>query len=673
MDNPVRQVCKNIVTIRGGDSRILQQSKVSMLMYASNSKIRIGTLRLVDLVVEVTKATLTFNSNITLECFPTLKVIEVSRWDMRLKEEDFEELIKFITQCKLLNKAFLNFPSPPPSLTDKTLLSSMKKNLTIEWIIGDRIVHTLDKKSGEWPMQFRSTPHQITDFSQPGPSKSSAHSGKTKKAKERTSTPKSGQKQDTEEPDSISTKKKHVNTGSQKMVQTPQITKAPQILTQGETAYQVMSKSLRAMLMINKDGGRLDIPDTGVSLEIPSGALEGEQFIQMIIIPHHLESESLTFASNSSLVVELLPSNLNLLKPAILTLPHCLVLKKGCEWKAKIYRSHHKKVASHNGRSSPILIISWREQLLIFLFSKVTKRNNASLLHEQPTVFIKDAKPLTILLDKFEPMIWTCSKGNNPQVISFEKVAISKGTFCTFELKKTEPKGTDACTCLFKAGQAPNLEDYTFLLKAPEPASVNQPSTSNRQEAARAGTSTAGIEAPDLVVTTATIQDLSHKFCDEWRIVGSKLGIGEPKLQTIDIDNRTVQEKVYQMLLTWKQSKGNEATYKLLGEALQSAGRKDLQEYLYQQGGHHSEQRHGDNLQEGMRSVEEPIHQDEKPSEVERTPRELHFGSDGLSTSSDKRNAVVMTCAFLCAYGGLGMSWPHHWGLGINEIPVTGC
>ncbi|PIK39295.1 hypothetical protein BSL78_23867 [Apostichopus japonicus] len=240
------------------------------------------------------------------------------------------------------------------------------------------------------------------------------------------------------------------------------------------------------------------------------------------------------------------------------------------------------------------------------------------------------------------------------EAISFEDVAISPWYFCTFVLDKTEPKGTDACTCYCKAGQAPNLRNFIFQLKsqlqtvfraytnilftlkeAPDPSSVKQPSTSKRHEDERVGTSTAGIGALDLVVTTATIQDLSHKFCYEWRIVGSKLGIEEPKLQTIDTDNRTAQEKVYQMLLTWKQSKGNEATYRLLGEALQSAGRKDLQENLYQQAGdHHYEQRHGDNSQDGRRSIEEPIHQDERPPEVERTPRELHVGSDGLSTSS---------------------------------------
>ncbi|XP_071849298.1 uncharacterized protein [Apostichopus japonicus] len=614
MENTVGQVCKSIVTIRGEDSRLLQQSKVSMLTYASNSEIRIGILKLVDLVGEVTKATLTFNSNIILECLPTLEVIEVSRWDMRLKEEDFEELIKFITNCKLLNKAFLIFPSPPPLLTDKKVLSSMKKNLTIEWIIGDRLVHTMDKKSGEWLMQFRSTPHQITDH--------------------------------------------------------------------------VLCNSLGVMLMINKEGGRLDIPDTGVSLEIPSGALVGEQFIQMIIIPPHLESESLTFASNSSLVVELLPSNLNLLKPAKLTLPHCLVLKKGCEWKAKIYRSHHKEgnepqweeqsnthyeLGEHNcvieiqrfswekieildkiveaknivvyaaGRCGPTesmyLDIGYYWDLVTCV--EVPKRNNASLLHEQPTVFKKDGKPLTISLEKFEPMNWNCSKGINPQVISFEKVAINKGTFCTFVLNRTEPKGTDTCTCLFKAGQAPNLEDYTFLLKAPDLSSAKQPSTSNRQEDERLERSTAGIEAPDCVVTTATLQNLSKNFRHEWLDVGRTLGITEATLS--DIQSRTLptQEKAYQMLVSWKSLKGEKATYKLAGEALKAAGRTDLYQQFIQRSDHHYEQRHGDNSQEGRRSIEEPIHQDERPSEVERTPGELHVESDGLSTSSDSGDQPI--------------------------------
>lgn len=87
----------------------------------------------------------------------------------------------------------------------------------------------------------------------------------------------------------------------------------------------------------------MEIQGTGVSLEIFDGALEKEEHIEMKIIPPILESESPKFASNSSLAIEILPSQVILLKPAILTVPHCSVLGKGYEWKATIYTSHHKE------------------------------------------------------------------------------------------------------------------------------------------------------------------------------------------------------------------------------------------------------------------------------------------------------------------------------------------
>ena len=88
----------------------------------------------------------------------------------------------------------------------------------------------------------------------------------------------------------------------------------------------------------------LTIPDTSVKLEIPPGALEEETLIRMRIIPHHYQDETtLSFGSNSSVVVELLPSRLKLLKAAKLTLPHCLVLKKGRRWTARVYSSHHEE------------------------------------------------------------------------------------------------------------------------------------------------------------------------------------------------------------------------------------------------------------------------------------------------------------------------------------------
>ncbi|PIK47024.1 hypothetical protein BSL78_16114 [Apostichopus japonicus] len=49
------------------------------------------------------------------------------------------------------------------------------------------------------------------------------------------------------------------------------------------------SNPLQMELCINKDGGVLELPDTGVSLEIPPGALEKDQLIQMRIIPYNFQ------------------------------------------------------------------------------------------------------------------------------------------------------------------------------------------------------------------------------------------------------------------------------------------------------------------------------------------------------------------------------------------------
>lgn len=86
------------------------------------------------------------------------------------------------------------------------------------------------------------------------------------------------------------------------------------------------------------------IPDTRVCLEVPKNALESERMIEMRIASHHFGNESQQlFSKNSAAVVELLPSDLRLLEPVKLTLPHCLVLKEGSQRRAKIYSSHHKE------------------------------------------------------------------------------------------------------------------------------------------------------------------------------------------------------------------------------------------------------------------------------------------------------------------------------------------
>lgn len=68
-------------------------------------------------------------------------------------------------------------------------------------------------------------------------------------------------------------------------------------------------RALMVKMLVNKNWGVLSISGTGVKLEIPPGAMLEEQLIKM---------------------------------PAVLTLPHCLVLKKDEKRKAKVYSSSHK-------------------------------------------------------------------------------------------------------------------------------------------------------------------------------------------------------------------------------------------------------------------------------------------------------------------------------------------
>ncbi|XP_071844102.1 uncharacterized protein [Apostichopus japonicus] len=274
------------------------------------------------------------------------------------------------------------------------------------------------------------------------------------------------------------------------------------------------SRSMRAESMIGKDGGTLDIQNTGVSLKIPPGALRREYLIRMRIISHHyLDEPELSFASNSSVVVELLPNNVKLLIPATLKLPHCLVLKKKCGWKAKVYSSHHKEGTQPQWEEEintqcdvtdktcvmQLFNFSWRKIKLcddiveakrIMLYAAMRpsieneifldigyywdlpscrdfpKLNPAIVLHRIPDVFYSDGQlPLKVLFEKLVPTNWTYDEENNTKEISFGTVAITNGSFCTFVLKKGVSGKTDGCACYFKAGQESKLVELQFSLK----------------------------------------------------------------------------------------------------------------------------------------------------------------------------------------------------------------
>ncbi|PIK57138.1 hypothetical protein BSL78_05956 [Apostichopus japonicus] len=244
---------------------------------------------------------------------------------------------------------------------------------------------------------------------------------------------------------------------------------------------------------------------------------EKDQLIQMRIIPYNFQSDSdLSFSSNSSVVVELLPSYLKLLKLAKLTLPHCLVLKKGCEWKAKIYSSHHEEGNQPVWRPQPdtshvlternceinLKSFSWKKVEVddkkvkgkyIVLYAakvlsssesvthihvgyywdilgceKIVSMNEVSVLFQLPSVFLKRGKlPLECHFVKLDPPAWTCgSEGGNLKKIPFDTVANTVGQFRIFVLNiKEGTQERPACTCYFEAGQGSKLVELIFILK----------------------------------------------------------------------------------------------------------------------------------------------------------------------------------------------------------------
>ena len=65
---------------------------------------------------------------------------------------------------------------------------------------------------------------------------------------------------------------------------------------------------------------------------------------------------------------------------------------------------------------------------------------------------------------------------------------------------------------------------------------------------------------------------------NDWKKVARKLKIHGPKITAIHKENEEFYEKIYQMLLKWKEANGSAATWKKLYKALIDADLKELAE-----------------------------------------------------------------------------------------------
>ncbi|KAJ8034781.1 hypothetical protein HOLleu_21764 [Holothuria leucospilota] len=124
------EICTENIMIHCDDSRLLQRSKVMLLEVASSHGIRIRQLLLVDLVVSAKEDVLQLNSGIMMIVLETLEMIELSRWDQTLKEDDYSNILKFIAKFPMLRNASLKFPDQPPRVDKGTAVSLQEKDQT---------------------------------------------------------------------------------------------------------------------------------------------------------------------------------------------------------------------------------------------------------------------------------------------------------------------------------------------------------------------------------------------------------------------------------------------------------------------------------------------------------------------------------------------------------------
>ncbi|KAJ8050433.1 Receptor-interacting serine/threonine-protein kinase 1 [Holothuria leucospilota] len=88
-------------------------------------------------------------------------------------------------------------------------------------------------------------------------------------------------------------------------------------------------------------------------------------------------------------------------------------------------------------------------------------------------------------------------------------------------------------------------------------------------------------------VPNSILLDLSRKITGEWKNIARCLELSEGTINHISVDqSNNVQEQIYQMLVSWKQSKGQLATYGVLSQALRQASRHDLADNLISCHGH---------------------------------------------------------------------------------------
>ncbi|XP_054706499.1 netrin receptor UNC5C-like [Uloborus diversus] len=102
-----------------------------------------------------------------------------------------------------------------------------------------------------------------------------------------------------------------------------------------------VDSDLTVWASVTKTGGRITLPDTGISLTIPRGAVrKGNVSLYLAVLRDDKDRPTLSDKETVlSPVIQCGPPDLNFVKPLILSLPHCASIETPDKWRISIFSS----------------------------------------------------------------------------------------------------------------------------------------------------------------------------------------------------------------------------------------------------------------------------------------------------------------------------------------------
>lgn len=147
----VASLCSTDIFILFTDTVLQQKSTIELLNIASNNKIPISKVRLIDSFKKVNfpNESIQLQSELQLSPLTTLKEIEIGMKEETLTEKEFEEILKYLSKCPQLEKLSFSRCYLPDSFQLESLYNLKSGHIEVVWSSSDKVM-SLNHQTGKW-------------------------------------------------------------------------------------------------------------------------------------------------------------------------------------------------------------------------------------------------------------------------------------------------------------------------------------------------------------------------------------------------------------------------------------------------------------------------------------------------------------------------------------------